>query len=149
MKNELTVLTQLKSCIITHLNSYLPKDLTAIAEDNVVIKWPNVDQMKKRIMFFIQADYAEYEDLATTNDLSSFHVKIFILCKRATNSNLIEESYGYYNALYELMRRNMSLDGYVDFVTITSADFYPAVDASETTTGTEVNLSISYTKDFE
>ena len=149
MKNELTVLTQLQSCIVTNLNTYLPEGLTAISQDNVAIKWPNTDQMKKRVMFFIQADYAEYEDLATTNDLSSFRVKVFILCKRAPNKDLIEESYGYYNALYELMRRNMSLDGYVDFVTITSADFYPAVDASETITGTEVNLSISYTKDFE
>ena len=149
MKNELTVLTQLKSCIVANLNTYLPTGLTAISSDNVEIRWPTTDQMKKRVMFYIQPDYAEYEDLATTNDVSSFHVKVFILCKRATHSSLEEEAYGYYNALYELMRKNMTLDGYVDFTGISSADFYAAVEANENITGTEVNLVIQYTKDFD
>ena len=149
MKNELTVLTKLKSCIVTNLNTYLPSGLTAITGDNVAIRWPTTDQMKRRVMFYIQPDYAEYEDLATTNDVSSFHVKVFILCKRATHSSLEEEAYGYYNALYELMRKNMTLDGYVDFTAISSADFYPAVEANENITGTEVNLVIQYTKDFD
>ena len=127
MKNELTVLTKLKSCIVTNLNTYLPSGLTAITGDNVAIRWPTTDQMKRRVMFYIQPDYAEYED----------------------HSSLEEEAYGYYNALYELMRKNMTLDGYVDFTAISSADFYPAVEANENITGTEVNLVIQYTKDFD
>ena len=149
MKNELTVLTKLKDTIVAHLNDYLATGLTTINVDNVAIKWPSVDQMKKRVMFYIQPDYAEYEDLATTNDLSTFQVKVFIFCKRAAQSTLEEEGYGYYNALYELMRRKQTLDGYVDFSGITSADFYNAVDSTGNVSGTEVNISIRYTKDFD
>ena len=149
MKNELTVLTHLKSCITAHLNTYLPAGLTAITQDSVVIKWPNPDQMKKSVMFYIVPDWAEYENLATTNDSVEFHVTIFILCKRAVHATLEEEGYGYYNALYELLRRHMTLDSYVDFTEIDSANFYSAVDASETVTGTEVAVTINYTKDFE
>jgi len=149
MKNELTVLMKLKDTIVEHIGDYLASSLTIVTEDNVAIKWPSVDQMKKRVMFYIQPDYAEYEDLATTNDLSTFHVKVFIFCKRGPQSTLEEEGYGYYNALYELMRRNMTLDGYVDFLAVTSADFYNAVDATGNVSGTEVNISIQYTKDFD
>lgn len=149
MKNELTVLTQLRQTIIDHINDYLAEGLEGIASDNVVIKWPNVDQMKKRVMFYIQPDYAEYEDLATTNDLSVFHVKVFIFCKRGAHTTLEQEGYGYYNGLYELLRRDMTLDGYVDFSTVASADFYNAVDSTGNVSGTEVDISIQYTKDFE
>lgn len=149
MKNELTVLKALRQTILDHINDYLDSELTGITEDNVIIKWPNIDQMRNRVMYYIQPDYVEYEDLATTNDLAYFHVKVFIFCKRGPHRDLIEESYGYYNALNELMRRNMTLDGYVDFVGVNNADFYAAVDANDSITGTEVNLQIQYTKDFE
>jgi len=149
MKNELTVLHQLKDVIENNLNDYLAEGLSPITSDNVLLKFPNPDDMPKRVMFYIVPDWAEYENLATTNDSVEFHVTIFILCKRAKHIILEEEVYGYYNALYELLRRDMTLGSYVDFTEIDSANFYSAVDASETVTGTEVAVTINYTKDFE
>ena len=149
MKNELTVLTQLRQTIADHINEYLAEGLDGVHTDSVVIKWPNVDQMKRRVMFFIQPDYAEYDNLATTNDFSEFHVKVFIFCKRGAHTTLEQEGYGYYNGLYELLRRDSHLGGYVDFTRIVQADFYNAVDSTGNVSGTEVDISIQYTKDFD
>lgn len=149
MTNELTVLTALKNTIINNLNDYLATGITGISKDNVLIKFPDPDQMPKRVMFYIQPDWAEYENLATTNDATEFHVNIFILCKRSAHETLELESYAYFNALYELLRRNMTLGGEVDFTEVDTANFYAAVEATGNITGTEVAVTINFTKDFE
>jgi len=148
MKNELTILTQLKTVIQTQLNGHLETGLEQINEHNVQIEFPDVDQMPKTIMFYIQPNWADYETLSTESDYSNFNVAVFIICKKDKQENLTRKIYGYFNALYSLLRSNIGLSGHVDFCDITNADFYPAVEGNRNVQAVEASVSIRYTKDF-
>ena len=148
MKNELSVLLALQDVIANKLNDFLPQDFASISDKNVLIDFPNVDQMPMKNMFYIQPDYAEFEALTTSSDVSSFRVSVFILSKKDTKANLTILNYGYYNALCELLRSNMTLDGTVDFTDINDVTFYPAVEANPNVRGAELSLEIRYTKDY-
>lgn len=148
MKNELSVLLALQDVISKKLNDFLPQDFASISDKNVLIDFPNVDQMPMKNMFYIQPDYAEFEALTTSSDVSSFRVSVFILSKKDTKANLTILNYGYYNALCELLRSNMTLDGTVDFTDINDVTFYPAVEANPNVRGAELSLEIRYTKDY-
>ena len=148
MKNELSVLLALQDVIAKKLNDFLPQDFASISNKNVLIDFPNVDQMPMKNMFYIQPDYAEFEVLTTSSDVSSFRVSVFILSKKDTKANLTILNYGYYNALCELLRSNMTLDGAVDFTDINDVTFYPAVEANPNVRGAELSLKIRYTKDY-
>ena len=148
MKNELSVLLALQDVIAKKLNDFLPQDFASISDKNVLIDFPNVDQMPMKNMFYIQPDYAEFEALTTSSDVSSFRVSVFILSKKDTKANLTILNYGYYNALCELLRSNMTLDGTVDFTDINDVTFYPAVEANPNVRGAELSLEIRYTNDY-
>jgi hypothetical protein len=148
MKNELSVLLALQDVIAKKLNDFLPQDFASISDKNVLIDFPNVDQMPMKNMFYIQPDYAEFEALTTSSDVSSFRISVFILSKKDTKANLTILNYGYYNALCELLRSNMTLDGTVDFTDINDVTFYPAVEANPNVRGAELSLEIRYTKDY-
>ena len=148
MKNELTILNQLKIVIQTQLNSHLESGLEEISERNVQIDFPDIDQMPKTIMLYIQPNWSEYEALSTESDSSTFNVAVFIICKKDKQENLTRKIYGYFNALYSLLRSNISLDETVDFTDINDADFYPAVEGNRNVQAIEASVSIRYTKDF-
>ena len=150
MKDEMTVIEGLRGAIIKGINDHLPKGevLTPLDENNVVIDFPDTDRMPKSTMLYIQPNWAEFENLSTESDSSIFSVAVFILCKRDKSENLTKKIYGYFNALYSLLRRNTSLDGVVDFTEVTNSEFYPAVDANRSIQGVEVSVSLRYTKDF-
>ena len=150
MKDEMTVIEGLRKAILAGLNDHLPESevLAPISEDNVLIDFPDTDRMPKSTMFYIQPNWAEFENLSTESDSSVFSVAVFILCKRDKEVNLTKKIYGYFNALYSLLRRNTSLDGVVDFTEVTNSEFYPAVEANRSIQGVEVSVSLRYTKDF-
>ena len=154
MKTELQVLNQLKQVIATELNDYLSEDednhdlLEEINADNVVIGFPDLDNMKKNTMFYITPDYEEITDLSMGTDFASMNSNLFIMCKGAKNETLIKKVFGYYTALYALIRDNQTLDNFVDFSRINDMDFYPAVTASTTMTAIEVSISIQWAKCF-
>ena len=150
MKDEMTVIEGLRDSIINGINDHLPESevLTPIGEDNVLIDFPDTDKMPKSTMFYIQPNWADFENLTTESDSSVFNVAVFILCKRDKEVNLTKKIYGYFNALYSLLRRNTSLDGVVDFTEVTNSEFYPAVEANKSIQGVEVSVSLRYTKDF-
>ena len=101
-----------------------------------------------KTMLYIQPNWADYENLSTESDFSTFGIALFIICKKDTQENLTKKIYGYFNALYSLLRTNISLDGEVDFSSITDADFYPAVEGNRNVQAIEVSIAVSYTKDF-
>lgn len=146
----MTVIEGLRATIINGLNAHLPESevLAPIGEDNVLIDFPDTDRMPKSTMFYIQPNWADFENLTTESDSSIFSVAVFILCKRDKSENLTKKIYGYFNALYSLLRRNTSLDGVVDFTEVTNSEFYPAVEANRSIQGVEVSVSLRYTKDF-
>ncbi len=150
MKDEMTVIEGLRSTIINGINDHLPESevLTPLGEDNVVVDFPDTDRMPKSTMLYLQPNWAEFENLSTESDSSIFSVAVFILCKRDKSENLTKKIYGYFNALYSLLRRNTSLDGVVDFTEVTNSEFYPAVEANRSIQGVEVSVSLRYTKDF-
>ena len=154
MKTELQVLNQLKKVIAEQLNDYLAEDednkdlLEEIDENNVVIGFPELDSMKKNTMFYITPDYEEITDLSMGTDFASMNSDIYIMCKGAKNDVLIKKVFGYYTALYALVRDNQTLDDFVDFTRINNMDFYPAVTASTTMTAIEASTSIQWSKCF-
>ena len=148
MTNELTVLEAIQSVLISNVNQYLDEGYTSLSSNNVIMEWPDVDGMKDDVTVFINGNYAEYEELATTNDQSTFTVSIFLLVKRDTISNLTTKMYKYFNGIYQALRKSMSLNGVVDFTMITDADFFPAVEANKNVQGVEITVAVHYTKDF-
>lgn len=149
MKNELTILTTLRSFIAANINTYLPSGAAAVAGKSVVLNvYPAVESMTSNETIFIVPDYAEYENFATTNDASFFHVSVVIFCKRDTIANLQTRVYDLYNALFELLRSTQGLGGAVDFVDISTAIFDMAVEMNRSVQGIEVPLTIRYTKDY-
>ena len=148
MKNELTILNQMKMVIENQLNGYLEGELPEIDEKNVQIDFPDIDQMPKNVMFYLQPNWSEYDSLSTESDSSVFNIAVFIICKKDRQENLTKKIYGYFNALYALLRKNIGLDGYVDFCDINDAQFYPAVEGNRNVQAVEVSVSIRYTKDY-
>lgn len=148
MINELTVLEALQSVLVSDVNDFLEEGWTRLTTDNVVLEWPDVDGMKDDVTVFINGNYAEYEELATTNDQSTFTVSVFLMVKRDTKLNLTQKMYRYFNGIYQALRESMSLDGVVDFTMITDADFFPAIEANTNVQGVEITVAVHYTKDF-
>ena len=148
MTNELTVLEAIQSVLISNVNQYLDEGYTALSSNNVIMEWPDVDGMTDDVTVFLNGNYAEYEELATINDQSTFTVSIFLLVKRDTISNLTTKMYRYFNGIYQALRKSMSLNGVVDFTMITDADFFPAVEANKNVQGVEITVAVHYTKDF-
>lgn len=148
MRDELTILNSLKVVIQSQLNAHLGKEMETIGERNVAVDFPDIDQMPMKTMLYIQPNWANYEALSTESDASTFNMAIFIVCKKDKQENLTRKVYGYFNALYSLLRTNWSLNGEVDFTEITDADFYPAVEGNRNVQAIEVSISVRYTKDF-
>ena len=149
MINELNVIDSLRETILKNLNGYLPEDFSGLTEKQVIIDFPSVDQMPAGTMIYLQPNYADYEALATTNDRTIFNVSVFLLCKRDQKRNLTLKMYGYFNALFECIRRNQDLGGVVDFSHIDNVEFYPAVEANRNVMGAELSVACEYTKDFD
>lgn len=148
MTNELTVLEAIQTVLISNVNQYLEQGWTALSANNVLMEWPDVDNMTDDVTVFLNGNYAEYEELATINDVSTFTVSVFLLVKRDTVSNLTIKMYKYFNGIYQALRKSMSLGGVVDFTMVTDADFFPAVEANKNVQGVEITLAVHYTKDF-
>ena len=148
MINEINILEAVQTVLRRDVNQYLPEGVEDLVDEDVQIEFPSVDLMRTDKMLFIQPNYAEYSSLATTNDASNFTVSVFLICKRDTPSNLTIKTFGIFNAVYEALRKSMSLDGVCDFVEITDADFYPAIEANKNTQGVELTCAVHYTKDF-
>lgn len=148
MRNELTILNSLKAVIQSQLNNHLGIGLEQIGDRNVTVDFPDTDQMPMKTMLYIQPNWANYETLSTESDSSLFNIAVFIVCRKDSQENLTRKVYGYFNALYSLLRSNWSLDGEVDFTEIADADFYPAVEGNRNIQAIEVSVSVRYTKDF-
>lgn len=148
MRDELTILNSVKAVIQSQLNAHLGKEMETIGERNVAVDFPDIDQMPMKTMLYIQPNWANYEALSTESDASTFNLALFIVCKKDKQENLTRKVYGYFNALYSLLRTNWSLNGEVDFTEITDADFYPAVEGNRNVQAIEISISVRYTKDF-
>lgn len=148
MINELTILNKMKEVIGSQLNNHLDGDIPKIDEKNVTIDFPEVDLMPKNIMFYLQPNYSSYENMTTEGDSSTFTISVFIICKKDKQENLTKKVYHYFNSLYDLLRKNITLDDTVDFVDIESADYFPAVEGNRNVQAIEMLANVRYTKEW-
>jgi hypothetical protein len=152
MKTEMQVLERFKEILASQIGEHVAdgdeEELGAITQNNIKIDFPDVDRMRGNTMFFIQPDYENLEQLSMGSDLATMQVTVFLLCKGASSEELVRRVFGYYTAFYILLRRNQTLDGFIDFARITDMDYYPAVTASATITAIEVSLQLQWSKDF-
>ena len=148
MKNELTILNQLQKVLTEKLNNYIPDEYERLDEKCFNVDFPDTDSMPRPTMLYIVPNWAEYQNLTTESDDSNFNLSIFIICKRDKKENLIKKALTMFNAVYLLLRSNMTLDGYVDFVESTGLEYYPAVEGEHSVVGAEMSVSVRYTKDF-
>lgn len=152
MKTEIQVLEKLKETIASHLNQYLENQdgviLDAINEQNIEIDFPDTDNMKKNTMFYIQPDGETLEDLSLSSDLATMDATIFIMCKGAKNAILIKKVFGYYSALYRLLRSYQTLDGFIEGLRNSEIEYYPALTASLSMTAIEVHITMQWSKEL-
>lgn len=153
MITEMQVLEKLREIIGSDLNDHFQAagnitSLDPISEDNIEIDYPDVDSPRKDSMFYIQPDYENLEPLSVHSDLSTLTATIYILCKGAKQSTLIERNFALFTALYSLLRSDPSLEGFIEASRITDLDYYPAVTASRTMTAIEVKLELQWSRTF-
>ena len=152
MKTEMQVLEALKDAIAEKIESqYYECDDKALLEQikagNVEIGFPDEDNMRKNTMFYLTPDYMTYEALGTQSDISCFYISIFILCKGASPAILLKKAFAYYTALYCLINKDQTLEGLVDFIDITEADYFPSV-GNASLVGIEVKTTVQWTKEL-
>ena len=102
----------------------------AIKEPNIVIEldYPDIDNMAKHNGIFVQPSNATYEQMTVSTDMVSMETQIFICCKKASTKELIKRVFSLYKTVYETIKLNPTLGGFIDFTEITAMEYYPAVD---------------------
>jgi len=147
MINELDVTNQLIKVIQNHLNEYLIEKYQ-ISKGQVVMGAPDVDKAPFPVTIYVEPTYSQIEESTTCSDSIDFRLTIWVLCKRDTQMNLMEKQFVYYNSIYYLLRNNTSLDGFIDETKVIDADFDLAVEANPNVRGSDIQVSISFEKDF-
>ena len=147
MMNELSIALQLISVLQNHLNEYLTKDYQ-INKDQVVMGGPDVDKAPFPVTIYVEPNYSQMEGQGTTSDKIDFRLTVWVICKRDTQTNLTGKLFIYYNSIYYLLRNNTSLDGYIDKTDVLNAEFDLAVEANPNVRGADIQLSITFEKDF-
>jgi hypothetical protein len=152
MKTEMQVLERLKATMVSQLNSYIETQGNIAPESidasNIEIDFPDPDSMRKNSMLYIQPDNESLEALSMSSDIATMNASVFILCKGARSSALIHKVFGYYSALYRMLRSNQTLSGYIEGLMVTDMDYFPQVSASRTMTAIEVHLQMQWSKEF-
>lgn len=134
--------------VFNALKSFLISNVTDLDDKNCVIDFPDPDTMRKNVMVYIVPDYAENEELTTSSRRCTCRLNIHILCKGAKASSLFDTIFGYYEQVETALISDQTLGGVVDGIEIPSYDYYPAVDAENTKTAINAQVTISYAKEF-
>lgn len=150
MTTELMVIEALKTTIEEHINEFLDDDrlLCPIGEDNVVIDFPDTDNMPKSTMVYLQPNYGEMEELSWGTNTCELDISLFILCKRDRNENLTKKVFGYFKALQIALFKNQALGGIADLTRVQSYDYYPMVEGNKGCAGVEAVIKVLYEKDY-
>jgi hypothetical protein len=157
MKTELEVLQQLQTFISTNLNTYITNphdldeedlDIPDITISNVVIDYPDTDNMKCETMFYIVPDIENFNNLTMSSDLAELDATIFILTKKDKQENLISKIFAYFSAFYQCIKADSSINSYVDNTNLSTMEFFPAVEGNKSIVGIEVHLQMQFTKDY-
>lgn len=154
MKSEYSILTKIAEHIAERLNDYMTVDeeysgyLHKIDDKNVVVDFPDIDNMPKNVMFFVTPEDGYMEPLTTGGDSTDMTVQVYVVCKKDTRVNLIRRAFGYYSALWMMLKNNQTLDNYVDFIDVTNFDYYPATDNTGTCVIVQATLDVRWEKQY-
>lgn len=153
-RTHIEILDQLKSVIASEINNYVSAVgtystyLETIGSDNVLVEFPDEDNMPRNTMFYINADYGETEAVATTTEQESFMVDVFILCKGKKQGYLVKRAYSFYAELVHCLLNNKTLGGYIEDLSVTGHNFYPDLGATNSEVAIEVHLSLAWAIDY-
>ena len=145
--NELDIMKQVVKVIQDHIEEFLP-EAYSFTDEQVILDFPDVDKMPYSVCIYVNPEYSEIEPNATDCDEVTFRLGVFVLCKRDTQSNLTEKYFTYYNALYYLLRKYTSLDGYVNETKVTDVDFYPNIEGNLNVRGSRIAIQTIFVRDF-
>ena len=153
MKTEMMVLERLRDRIINHISEHFEADggkadLAILDEKSVVIDFPDVDNMRRDNMVYIEPDYENFEALSLMADQATMKVSVTILCKGAPHTTLIKRVFGYFTALCSLLASDRELDGFVDYTEVTDMDYYPYVTAAKGTCAIEATIRLRWDRIF-
>ena len=154
MKTEMMIMEAFKDFIINRLPEHFDtvengkELLTPLSDASVLIDFPDVDNMRKDTVIYIQPDYENFEALSLYADQATLNLTLTILTKGARSDTLIKRVFGYFTALSALIHQDRSINGFVDHSEITDMDYYPAVTASKTVVGIEAVVRLIWDRTF-
>ena len=148
MTSELDIINGLHDILIRDINNYTSNAVEGLDDNNIVVDFPDPDNMKKPTMIFIQPNYSDMESLTYSSDQTSYTMSVFIVAKKASSTVLQEKVFAVYDALYRLFKTNNTLDSLVAWVGVNSMDYYPALTATETIKGIEVSIQCVFEKSW-
>lgn len=146
MTTELEILKGLKAVLERDLNEYTTE--VKMDKNNIELAFPDIDNMRKPIMIFIQPNYSDYEELTYSSDQTNFTISLFIVAKRDKPSALQDKIFEVYDAVYRLLKLNNTLDSLVAYMVVQSMDYYPALTGTEDVKGIEVSIQAMFEKDW-
>lgn len=146
MMSELEILQGLKEVLERDLNEYTTN--VKMDKNNIELAFPDIDNMRKPIMIFIQPNYSDYEELTYSSDQTNFTISLFIVAKRDKPSSLQDKVFEVYDAVYRLLKLNNTLDSLVAYMVVQSMDYYPALTGTEDVKGIEVSIQAMFEKDW-
>ena len=153
MKTEMMVLERLRDTIIQKIGEHFSADegcadLVPLDEKSVVIDFPDVDNMRKDCMVYIEPDYENFEALSLMADQATMNVTVTILVKGAPHTTLIKRVFGYFTALCSMIAEGRELSGFVDYTEVKDMDYYPYVTAGKSQSAIEATLRIRWDRIF-
>ena len=148
MTSEISIIQGLHDILVRDLNDYTSNAVEGMDDKSIVIDFPEVDNMRKPTMIFLQPNWANYEPLTYQADQTSYTMSVFIVAKKASSTVLQDKVFALYDALYRLLKTNNTLDSLVAWVSVESMDYYPALTADASVKGIEVSVQCVFEKDW-
>lgn len=146
MMSELEILQGLKMVLERDINDYT--ESVELDKLSIEVNYPDIDNMRKTTMIFLQPNYADYDALTYTSDQTNFTLSLFIVAKRDKPAALQDKVFDVYNAVYKLLKKNNTLDSIVGYMVVQSMDYYPALTGTEDVKGIEVSIQAVFEKDW-
>lgn len=150
MKNIVSAMQALRNCLIEHINDYIAENNTqevavpVITGDMVRIDTPDIDKLPYSTMIYIIPDYIQHSPESTCMVRNTDNVKVWVFCKRDKNENLVGKACAIYSSILQTILNYRTLMTGVNLADFQSADFYPAIAASNTMAAFEINISLMY-----
>lgn len=147
--DTLQVMNKIKSVITRDYATYKDVDDSFVMKTNTVLLEPcDDDRMNDSVNVFIEPMGSSIVEDIVDEDEVTDTFGLTIIVKRGKNSDLQSQCMHVKNAVYRLLRRNNTLDGTVDNVSITSWNYFPQLYTDYGVVGLDMNLSVSYYTDF-